>query len=118
MKAAAGTVVLAWAALLAALAAMLWIWSPGDEIAIATLGGAAVATAVLGAALVIAGRPAPKESRPRSVPDLSPATVLVAIALAAMLVGAEAGLWLVLLGCGLLAFGLAALVRELRAARR
>jgi hypothetical protein len=35
-----------------------------------------------------------------------------------MLVGAVAGLWLVLLGAGLLAFGLGGLLRELRAERR
>ena len=118
MKAAAGAVVMAWGGLLAALAAMLWIWSPGDEVAVAVLGGAAVATLVLGVMLALVERRAPSEPRARLLPDLSPATALVAIALAAMLVGADAGLWLFLLGCGLLAFGLGGLVRERRAERR
>jgi hypothetical protein len=111
-------VVLAWAGLLAALTAVLWIWSPGDELAIASLGGAAVAAAALGAGLAVLARRAPSEPAARVVPDLSPPTALVAIAIAAMLFGAVAGLWLVLLGAGLLAFGLGGLLRELRAERR
>ena len=118
MKASAGTIVLAWGALLAALAAMLWIWSPGDELAIATLGGAAVASAVLGLVLAIVARRGRPQPRSRPVPVVSPATALLAIAIAAMIVGAAAGLWLILLGSGLAVLALGGLVRELRAERR
>jgi peptidoglycan/LPS O-acetylase OafA/YrhL len=106
--------ILAWAVLLAALAAMLWIWTE-DAIPIAMLGGAAVATAALG--LVAALRRRRREGL-RAVPDLSLATALVGVALAAMLAGAEAGLWLVYVGGGLLALGAGGVARELLAARR
>jgi hypothetical protein len=110
-------VVLAWAVLLTALTAMLWIWSPGDELAIAVLGGSAAATWLLGVMLTLGSRRAEREPLGRVVPELSPGAALVAIALAAMLLGAEAGLWLVLAGGGLLVFGLAVLARELRTGR-
>ena len=108
---------LVWSLFLAALAAMLWIWSPGDELAIALLGGAAVASALVGLALALRAR-ARREPPVEELPDLSLPTALVAIALATMLIGATAGPWLVWIGGGLLAFALAGLARELRSARR
>jgi hypothetical protein len=54
----------------------------------------------------------------RLVTDVSLASALVGIALALMLLGLEFGPWLVLTGSGLLALGIAGVVRELRAERR
>jgi hypothetical protein len=118
VKREAWKAVAAWSALLGALAGMLWIWSPGDELAIGLLGGAALAALALAAALAVASRRSPSEPVLRRVPDLSPATALVALAVVAMLLGARAGLWLVSIGAGLLALGIGSLVRELNAARR
>jgi hypothetical protein len=109
-------VTIAWAALLSALTAMLWIWSPGDELAIVLLGGAALGAAPVGFAL------APRARREAAgswvLPDLSPGTALLVIALATILLGLEAGQWLMWFGAGLLAFALFGLGRELRLARR
>jgi hypothetical protein len=108
---------LVWSSFLAVLAAVLWIWSPGDELAIALLGGAAVGAAVVG--LVLAARARWRGEPGRLVlPDLSPATSLLAIAVAMLLIGLEAGPWLVWIGAGLLAGALFGLARELRLARR
>jgi hypothetical protein len=106
---------LAWAGMLAALAGMLWIWVP-ELLVVALLGGAAIATAALG--VLVALRRPPRDGRIEVVPDLSLATALVALAAAAMLLGAEAGVWLVLIGAGMLVFGMGALTRELAAERR
>jgi exfoliative toxin A/B len=103
-------VVLLWAGLLAALAAMLWIWDP-EALVVALLGGAAAATAVLAA--VVARRARRPGSAEIEIPDLSIGAAVAAIALATMLVGAEAGLFLVLIGAGLLLFALIILAREL-----
>jgi peptidoglycan/LPS O-acetylase OafA/YrhL len=105
--------VLAWAVLLAALAGVLCIWND-DELQIALLGGAAILTMFLGLALAVVSRQA---DEPRRIPDLSLASLVVGIALAAMLVGAEAGPWLVYVGGGMLLLGLAGLFREVRGAR-
>ena len=107
---AAGLVVLVWAGLLAALGTMLWIWDP-EALVVALLGGASVATALIGAIVAYRARQAGKaESR---VPDLSLGSMLAALALAAMLVGAEAGVFLILIGAGTLALAVGVLAREL-----
>jgi hypothetical protein len=108
---------LAWSVFLAVLAAMLWVWSPGDELAIALLGGAAVGAALSGFALALGARRT-TERRSWVLPDLSPATSLLAIAISVVLIGLEAGQWLIWIGAGLLGFGVLGLVRELRLGRR
>jgi predicted permease len=108
---------IAWSVFLAVLAAMLWVWSPGDELAIALLGGAALGAALV--ALAVALRATPRDERSwRVIPDLSPATSLLAIGLATMLIGLEAGQWLIWIGAGLFGFALFGLARELRLERR
>jgi hypothetical protein len=54
----------------------------------------------------------------RLVTDVSIASASIGMALALMLLGLEFGPWLVLVGGGLLALGIAGVVRELRAERR
>jgi hypothetical protein len=118
VKSAAGTAVAVWSGFLAALALLLAIWVPGDELANLLLWGAALAAATLAVVLTIVARRAPAEPKLLAVPDLSLGAVLIALGLIAMLVAGAAGLWLLYIGAGLLAFGAANLVRELRAARR
>jgi hypothetical protein len=106
---------LVWATFLAALAGMLWIWTD-DAIPIALLGGAALATAVVAAVAALAGRTLGEEVR--WVPDMSLATAVIAAGLTAVVLGAEAGLWLVYAGVGMTLFGVAGLVRESAGARK
>jgi hypothetical protein len=108
--------VLYWALLLGALAGGLWIWTE-DALSVALLGGAAVGAFAVAGGLAVRRR---RRDRPDmdAVPDISLSTALIAAALAAMLIGAEAGLWLVWIGAGTLAFGIGGLMRELLAARR
>ena len=105
---------LAWAALLTGLAAVLWVWT-SDGLPPAIFGGAAALIWVVG--LVVAVWP---DARPRvrAVPELSLPSVLVALAVAMLVVGALVGEWLVLIGAGALVAGLAGVGRELRAERR
>jgi len=113
----AAIVLFAWAMLLAALAAMLWIWV-SNALEVALLGGAAVASAVLGLYVRLDRRAKREAGALQPVPDLSLPTVTVAIALSATAVGAAAGLWLVWCGLGMLCFGVAWLIRELVGAHR
>lgn len=83
----------------------------------ALLGGTAVFMLVLALGLRILGlgRSAPDGERPS--PDLSPATAWLGVSLVLLAVGAELGLWLVLIACGMVAVGAGGLIRELRAQR-
>jgi uncharacterized membrane protein YfcA len=98
---------LVWAALLAALGAMLALWT-GDVVAVALLPGAVLVVLVvaLGAAR------ARDDPAPRRVPEASASGVLGACALALLALGAVAGLWAALVGAGLLVVALVAAVRE------
>jgi hypothetical protein len=118
VKAAAGTAVAVWGGFLAALAVMLAVWEPGDELANLLLWGAVLGAIALAAALTIVARRSPGEPKLRPVPDLSAGAVLIALGVVAMLVAAAAGQWLLFVGAGVFAFGVANLVREFRAARR
>lgn len=81
--------------------------------------GAALLLLALGAYLAVSQRRPPDagDRTARVVPDSSVATAWVGISLAAMALGAELGLWLVLIGAGMLLVGIAGLVRENRASR-
>jgi hypothetical protein len=95
---------LVWAGLLAVNAIML-IALGGDALEVLLLAGAAAGAAVLAALMRLRGRR-------RAAPELSPPTVLAAVAVAGLVVGAELGPWLVLVSAGALALALAGLLRE------
>jgi hypothetical protein len=107
---------LAWATLLTVLAAVLWVWST-DHLPPAIFSAAAGVAWLVGlyAALRPGGRP---RLRVRPELDLSFSSVLVAIALAMLVLGALVGEWLVLIGAGVLLAGLIGVAREIRAERR
>lgn len=111
-----GAVVAVWGCLLAGLAILLATF-PLDVEAVALLGGAAASMLLLALLVLVAERPPRSEDR-RAIPDLSLATPLAGIALCSLVVGAEVGLWLILIGAGLLTLALGGLVREGRAQRR
>jgi len=98
--------VLAWAALLGALATMLALWT-GDLVAVALLPGA-----VLVALVVALGAARARDPGERWVPEASASGVLGACALALLALGAVAGLWAALIGAGVLVLALIAAVRE------
>jgi hypothetical protein len=106
------TPLLVWAAMLAALTAIQFIFSTNPYYW-ATLGGAALAT-VLFAAYYL-WRPPLREAE--YVPDSSYATVAVAIGAAVAVAGVPFGPWLYLPGLGLLVVGLGGVVNELRVER-
>jgi hypothetical protein len=56
--------------------------------------------------------------RPRLITDSSIATVTLVFGLAVTLLGAGFGLWLILIGAGILALGLGGVIREQRARSR
>lgn len=98
---------------LAVVAIIGWIWSE-DVLPPAVFTGQAIACIAI--AVFIARREL--SDRVRALPDLSYATVAVGLGASAMLSGVAFGLWLVLIGAGITAFGLGGLVREHLAARR
>jgi hypothetical protein len=100
-------VALAWAGLLAVHTAVL-IALGGDALEVLLLAGAAAGAASLALVLAVRRR---RGSR-RAVPDISLPTVLAAVAVAGLVIGAELGTWLILISAGLLALALAGLVRE------
>lgn len=114
MKWPAGPV-FAWAAWLSVLATVQAVWRPDRYLPWALSAGAATAAWLLGLFLLLRHR---RIDWLRQIPDLSFSVVLIAVGVAAMLNGAAFGLWLVLLGGGLILLGLGGVVRELRAERQ
>jgi predicted permease len=94
-----------WAALLALWTALQLIFGP-HWVTVALLGGAAAAVALLALVTALA-RP-----RRRPEPDLSPAPVLLAFGVTALLSGTELGPWALAIGALLVAAGLARLAAE------
>jgi hypothetical protein len=109
----AATSVAAWAAMLAVLTALQFLFSDLDWLTPVLLGTAAFGTLALAALVAVRG----ERGGSRASPELSFATVAVAGGVAAMVIGAELGPWLVYLGAGVTLFGLGGLVRERRAER-
>ena len=110
-----------YAVLLGITAAVLWVWSP-YTLPSALLTGGAVAIALIALAVAVRDRRAEASAhRPgaaeRAVPDYSVSIVALAYALPTMLVGAYLGLYLILIGGGVLLLGLGGLIREWRAER-
>jgi hypothetical protein len=107
---------LSWAALLTVLAAVLWVWS-SDHLPPAIFSAAAGVVWLIGFYAVLRPGKRPR-LRVRPELDLSFSSVLVAIAIAMLVVGALVGEWLVLIGAGVLLAGLIGVAREIRAERR
>jgi hypothetical protein len=103
---------LAWACLQVLLGAMLAIWSGGTP-SLLLIGGA-MPLVLLAAWNQV--RPVPAETR--LLPGESLPVAVLAIGLAAAAVGLTAGLWLVLVGAEIAAFGAVWLGREMVRERR
>jgi hypothetical protein len=103
--------VLAWAVLLGTLAAVLWIWTD-KPVPVLLLGDAAVATTVVAVVTALASKRAAFVTTGRPRGDLSIPIIVIAAGLAALVVGAQAGTWLVWTGAGALLFGLTLVTRE------
>jgi hypothetical protein len=97
---------LAWAALLTALAVMLALWT-GDLVAIVLLPGAVLVVLCVALAAVRA-----RDPQERLVSEASASAVLGACGLAALAIGAAAGLWAALIGVVLLVVAVVVAVRE------
>jgi hypothetical protein len=95
---------LVWAGLLAVNTIVLLALG-GDALEVLLLAGAAAGAAALAALMAL-------RRRGRAESDHSPATVLAALAVAGLVIGAEFGPWLVLISAGALALALGGLVRE------
>ena len=106
--------VFAWAAFLTLLAVVLAFWEKDNVPKVIFFAAAAVMWGV-GVYAAVRGR---RLTRVRVTPDLSYPAVFVALAIAMLALGALVGAWLVMIGAGALAIGLAGIVRELRAQRR
>jgi hypothetical protein len=99
--------VLVWGLFLAGLTlAQLAFMS--ETFSFGLLGGAALATLVLGVVLLVRRRPAGEA--PRELPELSYPTIVLAVGIAVTLLGIPFGEWLLLPGLGLLALGAGGLV--------
>jgi hypothetical protein len=107
---------LLWGLLCTVSGATLWVWH-GDAFPALILVSSGAGAMALGLALQIA-RPRDVYARPRAVTDGSVATVACAVGLALMGLGLAAGLWIALVGAGVVALGVGGLVRERLAARR
>jgi hypothetical protein len=99
--------------ILGAVAIVGWFWSEW-VLPPAVFTGQAVACFVAAGILELRR----ERERPIVIPDLSYSTSTIAIGVATMLNGVAFGLWLVLIGAGLVALGLGGLAREHFAARR
>jgi hypothetical protein len=107
-----------YALLIGITSAVLWVWTP-YTLPPALLSGGALLFAVLALVVALRGRgEARADEAERTVPDLSFATVGVALGIINILVGLYLGLYLILIGAGILAFGLGGWIREARAQRR
>jgi hypothetical protein len=105
-----------WATLLTVLAAVLWVWS-SDHLPPTIFSAAAGVAWFVGLYVVLRPGRRPR-LRVRPELDLSFSSVLVALAIAMLVLGALVGEWLILIGAGVLVGGLIGVARELRAERR
>jgi hypothetical protein len=107
--------VLGWAAWITALAAVLFVWTPSSwpqwTPFVCAAGGAWLLTLVL----LLRRRAAPEL---RLVPDVSLASVLLALGIASLVNSPSFGLWLTLVGAELVLIALVWLGYELLTARR
>jgi len=103
----------AWGLWVGAWALTLLIWGEATVPLIA-FGGAAASSALVAGYLVIAP---PRDDPPRTLSDASAAPPLIAAGIVLAANGLAFGLWLVLIGAEVAAFGVGLLVAELRRAR-
>jgi hypothetical protein len=103
---------LAWGCLQLLLGAMLAIWSGGTPSLLLIAGSAPILF------LAAWNRARPAADGRRVVPRMSMPVVVAAVGLSAAAVGLTAGLWLVLIGAEIAAFGGVWLGRELWIERR
>jgi heme A synthase len=111
-----------YALLIATTSVVLWVWTP-YTLPPALLSGGAVLFAVVAVVVAVRGdkldrRRERPEGGSRAVPDLSFATVGVALGVINIVVGLYLGLYLILIGAGILAFGIGGWIREARSQRR
>jgi hypothetical protein len=107
--------VLGWAAWITALAAVLYVWTPGSWMQWTPFVAAAGGAWLLGLGLLLRRRAVPEL---RLVPDVSIATVLLALGIASLVNSPSFGLWLALVGAELVLVGLFWLGYEVLTARR
>ena len=101
------------AGLLLASGATLLVWDADQP----ALGGALLGAAAGIAVLALLARE-PADDRVRAIPDDSVTALIATSGALLILLGVAVGLWLVLIGTGVLVGGLAGVVRELRDGRR
>jgi hypothetical protein len=109
------TPVLGWAAWITALAALLYVWTPSSWQQWTPFVCAAGAAWLLGLVLLLRRRAVPEL---RLVPDVSLATVLLALGIASLVNSPSFGLWLALVGGELVLIALVWLGFEIVGARR
>jgi hypothetical protein len=103
----------AWGLWVGAWALTLLVW--GEEaVPLIAFGAAAVAAALV--AGILALRP-PRADPPRTLADASPAPPTIAAGIVLLANGFAFGLWLVLVGAEVIAFGIGLLIAEVRGAR-
>ena len=107
--------VFGWAAWITALATVLYVWTPDKPAQWAPFAAAAGAAWLLGLGLFLRRRAVPEL---RLVPDVSLATVLLALGIASLVNSPSFGLWLALVGGELVLIALAWLAYEVLTARR
>jgi hypothetical protein len=110
----AAIVLLAWGLWLGVLTGVQAVFAPKlIQFSIPAVAGATC----LAAGLVVwaLDRRQARGEHPRAITDSSIATVTLVIGLAVALLGAGFGLWLILIGAGVLALGLGGVMREQRA---
>lgn len=103
-----------WGAFLAVLTAVGIVFFGVSASTPALLGGAAAFVLVLALGLAVTRRSLQVDGGGPD-PDLSPATVWLALSLSLTALGAALGPWLAFIGAGMSAAGIAAVSRELRA---
>lgn len=107
-------------ALLLLIAVAAAVFDLLDAATPALQGGAAMVLLLLAGFLALRDRGAPEagDRTGRVIHDSSAAAAWIAVALALMALGAELGLWLVLIAAGMAVVGIGGLIRESRAARQ
>jgi hypothetical protein len=115
----AGIVLLVWAGLLAVNTAVMPIFHPTFA-SVALLGGASLATAATGLALLLLSRRVRDDDPGEriAVTELSVASAWTGLGVALLALSARFGVFLAVIAGGMILFGLGGIVRELRAQAR